>query len=125
MQKGLKFIFLVLFLMCLSLLSSAQERPKIGLVLSGGGAAGLAHVGALKVIEEAGIPIDYIGGTSMGSIVGAMYALGYSPAQMEKMLRESDWEKLLSDQVPREDLTFEVKEELEKYVFSFPLTKKG
>ncbi len=125
MHKGLNCILLALIFICLSLPLSSQERPKIGLVLSGGGAAGLAHVGALKVIDEAGIPIDYIGGTSMGSIVGAMYALGYTPAQMEKMLKESDWEKLLSDQVPREDLTFEVKEELEKYVFSFPLTKKG
>lgn len=103
----------------------SQERPKVGLVLSGGGAAGLAHVGVLKVIEEAGIPIDFIGGTSMGSIVGALYALGYSPDEMQKMLLENDWEMLLSDQIPRKDLTFEVKKDQEKYFYSFPLSKKG
>jgi len=125
MSQTKKLIYPILLFLIFSLSLHAQERPKIGLVLSGGGAAGLAHIGAIKVIEEAGIPIDYIGGTSMGSIVGALYALGFSPADMEKALSESDWEKLLSDQVPREDLTFEVKEELEKYFFSFPVTKTG
>ncbi len=125
MRKLLKKLpFLLIFYgMCLH--SIAQERPKVGLVLSGGGAAGLAHIGVIKVIEEAGIPIDYIGGTSMGSIVGAMYAIGYTPIEMAKLITEQDWETLLSDQVPRKDLTFEVKEDLEKYFYSFPVTKKG
>ena len=57
---------------------TTQERPKVGLVLSGGGAKGAAHIGVLKYIEEVGLPIDYIAGTSMGSIIGGMYALGYS-----------------------------------------------
>lgn len=118
-------LFFLFILVVLYTTVQAQERPKVGLVLSGGGAAGLAHVGALQVIEEAGIPIDFIGGTSMGSIVGAMYALGYSPKDMKDLLSEQDWESLLSDQIPREDLTFEVKEHLEKYFFSFPLTSAG
>ena len=58
--------------------TAVKARPKVGLVLSGGGAKGAAHIGVLKYIEEAGIPIDYIAGTSMGSIVGGLYALGYS-----------------------------------------------
>ena len=125
MILAIRKIILILLLIVNSIALVSQGRPKVGLVLSGGGAAGLAHVGVLQVIEEAGIPIDYVGGTSMGSIVGAMYALGYSPQEMKDLLSKQDWEKLLSDQIPREDLTFEVKEELEKYFFSFPLTSKG
>jgi len=125
MHKLLRHTFLFFSIFLLSFQSNGQNRPKVGLVLSGGGAAGLAHVGVLKVIEEAGIPIDYIGGTSMGSIVGALYALGYSPDEMETKLKEIDWKKLLSDQIPREDLTFEVKEEMERFFFDIPLTRKG
>jgi NTE family protein len=62
-----------------------QKSPKVGLVLSGGGAKGLAHIGALKVIEEAGVSIDYIGGTSMGAIIGALYASGYSANQLDSL----------------------------------------
>ena len=62
-----------------------ERRPKIGLVLSGGGARGIAHVGVIKVLEEAGVRVDYITGTSMGSIVGAMYAIGYDAATLEKL----------------------------------------
>jgi len=79
-----KQIFSTLVLsMCLLLpfsLYSQEQRKKVGVVLSGGGAKGMAHIKALKVIEEAGIPIDYIAGTSMGAIVGGLYAIGYSRA---------------------------------------------
>ena len=67
-------------------LSTTPEIPKIGLVLSGGAARGIAHIGVLKVMEECGIIPDYITGTSMGSIIGALYALGYSPDEIEKMV---------------------------------------
>ena len=70
---------------------------KVGVVLSGGGAKGMAHIGALKVIEEAGIPIDYVVGTSMGSIIGGLYSIGYTPEQMDSMVRRQDWSFLLSD----------------------------
>ncbi|MCX6227474.1 MAG: patatin-like phospholipase family protein [Bacteroidia bacterium] len=100
-----------------------QSRPKVGLVLSGGGAAGLAHIGAIRVLEEAGIPIDYVAGTSMGSIVGGMFAMGYTAAEMEKLVKEINWESLLADVVPRNDLTFEYKEQLEKYFYDFPISK--
>ena len=78
-----------------------KKRPKVGVVLSGGGAKGFAHIGALKVIEEAGIPIDYIAGTSMGSIVGGLYAVGYDPDMMKKLCTEQDWDKIIKDQIPR------------------------
>lgn len=73
------------------------KRPKIGLVLSGGGAKGLAHIGALKAIEKAGIKIDMVCGTSMGSFVGALYATGYTPDQIEAMLINQDWKQLLTE----------------------------
>ncbi len=119
------FYLILIFALCLLPSALYGQRPRVGLVLSGGGAAGLAHIGVIKVIEEAGIPIDVVGGTSMGSIVGAMYALGYTPAEMEKMALTQDWESLLTDQIPRTDMTFEYKEELEKYFFSFPVTRGG
>jgi NTE family protein len=80
-----------------------RARPKIGLVLSGGGARGIAHVGVLKVLEELRVPVDYIVGTSMGSIVGATYALGMSPQEMEKKVLAVDWDRVLADAPPRAD----------------------
>ena len=85
-------------------------RPRIGLVLGGGGARGSAHIGVLKVLEEMRIPIDYIVGTSMGSIVGGGYASGRSPEQLEAKIRSADWKRLLSDRIRREDRTIYQKE---------------
>lgn len=79
-----------------------SERPKIGLVLSGGGAKGIAHVGVLKTLEELNIPIDYIGGTSMGAVVGGLYAMGYTAAQLDTIMRETDWARLFNDAPNRE-----------------------
>ena len=72
-----------------------QKRPKVGLVLSGGGAKGLAHIGALKVIDSLGIRIDYIAGTSMGAIIGSLYASGYSGKQLDSIFKSVDFDKLL------------------------------
>ncbi|MEL6484663.1 MAG: patatin-like phospholipase family protein, partial [Bacteroidota bacterium] len=73
----------------------AQDKDvKVGLVLSGGGAKGLAHVGAIKVIEESGVKIDYIGGSSMGAIVGALYASGYSAKELDSIFRTTDFSAL-------------------------------
>jgi NTE family protein len=80
-----------------------KKRPKIGLVLGGGGARGAAHVGVLKVLEANHVPIDYIAGTSMGAIVGGLYAAGYSPDELEKIFNQIDWIDMLSDR-PTEDL---------------------
>ena len=79
-------------------LTAASSRPKVGLVLGGGGAKGAAEVGVLKVIEKAGIPIDYIAGTSIGSIVGSLYAAGYSAAELETMFCQQEWLTLLTGQ---------------------------
>ena len=78
------------------------ERKKVAVVLSGGGAKGMAHIGALKVIERAGIPIDYITGTSMGSIIGGLYAIGYNANSLDSMVRVQDWSYVITD---KEDLT--------------------
>ena len=83
-----------------------NSRPKVGLVLSGGGAKGAAHIGVLKYIEEAGIPIDYIAGTSMGSIIGGMYALGYSPDEIRNIISSLDWDRLISNNVDRRKTSF-------------------
>ncbi|MCR5395664.1 MAG: patatin-like phospholipase family protein [Bacteroidales bacterium] len=77
--------------------TTQKHRPKVALVLAGGGAKGLAHIGAIKVLEEAGIPIDMVVGNSMGSIVGGLYAIGYTPAEMDSVVRHTDWIKLLLD----------------------------
>ena len=98
-----------------------NARPRVGLILSGGGAKGIAHVGALKVIEELGIPIDYIGGTSMGSIVGGLYALGYTSVQLENFVREADWTNLLTDRVLRQHVSIYEKSERKRYWLQFPI----
>ena len=101
-----------------------SSRKKVGLVLSGGGAKGMAHIGALKVIEKAGIPIDYVVGTSMGSIIGGLYAIGYTPEQMDSMVRKQDWEFLLSDRLSRNEMNMVEREVNEQYVISVPFSKK-
>ena len=100
------------------------RHPKIGLVLSGGGAKGFAHVGALKVIEEAGIPIDYITGTSIGSIVGGLYAMGYDAATLEKIISGQNWESLLSNESNRKYVPAITKEEESRYLLSLPVKAK-
>ncbi len=118
----LYFFFLVFFsLSCLSSYSQSLVRPKIGLVLSGGAAKGLAHIGVLKVIKKAGIHIDYVAGTSMGSIIGAFYAMGYDPDTIEKIFLNSDWVSLLTDEISRRSCSIEEKEDKQRYIVSFPL----
>lgn len=88
----------------------AARRPKVCLVLSGGGARGAAHIGVLKVLEELRVPVDCVVGTSMGAIVGAAYASGRSPADIETIVREADWDALLSDSPPRAERSVYAKE---------------
>ena len=92
-----KLLWIILLTCCLLHQMAAGERPRVALVLAGGGAKGLAHIGALKVIEETGIPIDIVVGNSMGSIVGGLYSIGYSPNEMDSVVRNTDWVKLLID----------------------------
>lgn len=100
-----------------------KKRPTVGLVLSGGGARGFAHIGVLKVLEENRIPVDYIGGASMGGLVGAMYAMGKTPAEMEQMIRTLDWGTLLQPGAPFENLSFRRKEDRRN--IPAPITLKG
>jgi NTE family protein len=99
----------------------AKPRPKIGLVLSGGGARGLTHIGVLKVLHEMRIPIDYIAATSMGAIVGGLYASGMTPSEMQRQLGAVSWPTLLSDSPPRPDVAFRRKEEESAFPLAFEL----
>ena len=111
----------LLFIMLGCCLTAVAGRPKVGLVLGGGGAKGAAEVGVLKVIEKAGIPIDYIAGTSIGSIVGGLYAAGYTATELDTMFCRQEWLTLLTDR--RNDLGNEpylVKDGV-TYIFGFPI----
>jgi NTE family protein len=104
--------------------ATCGQRPRVGLILSGGAAKGMAHVGVLKVIEEAGLSIDYIGGTSMGGIVSALYAIGYSADSLAELVESVDWDRLLSDDIPRRDLSIEEKADYDRFIVSFPLQER-
>ncbi|WP_291959594.1 patatin-like phospholipase family protein [Maribacter sp.] len=113
----------VLFLGIGSLVAQDHEekiKPKVGLVLSGGGAKGMAHIGALKIIEEAGVEIDYIGGSSMGAIVGAMYAAGYSANELDSIFKATNIGSLIQDNLPRSAKTFYEKDDSERYALTLP-----
>ena len=101
-----------------------EDEIKLGLVLSGGGAKGFAHIGALKVFEEADIPITIISGNSIGTIVGALYSIGYSAQDIEDFVREQDWEMLLLDRVPRKLKTPFKQNYEQKYLLEFDLNTK-
>lgn len=126
-------IFLLFIVLCLGLVRTlgAQplitdnevRRPKIGLVLSGGGAKGMAHVGVLKVLEEAGIYPDYITGTSMGSIIGGLYAIGYRADTLEQLILAQNWDEVLSDRIPLNRVLFEEKPFFENQLAEFDFEK--
>ena len=120
--------FFILLIVLTSLISSPcfseTEEKKVGLVLSGGGALGIAHVGVLKMIEKYDIPIDYITGTSMGAIVGALYASGYTASEIESIIRAIDWLPLLSDKKERKTIDINDRELYEKNIFTLHF-KKG
>ncbi|SHK11642.1 NTE family protein [Tangfeifania diversioriginum] len=105
-------LILIQLLFLNSILVHAQEnsiegkRPKVAVVLSGGGAKGFAHIGVLKILEEEGIPIDIIVGTSMGNLIGGIYSLGYNADEIEMLVTNQNWEQVLLDKIPREDLFF-------------------
>ncbi|MFA6872454.1 MAG: patatin-like phospholipase family protein [Bacteroidaceae bacterium] len=128
---GKKILLLFISSFCvMTLLNAAQivdtslsHRKRVAVVLSGGGARGVAHIGALKVIEEAGFPIDYIVGTSMGAIVAGVYAIGYSPKQMDSVVRNQDWMYLLTDRARRQEAPYSAKMEGDTYLMSFQLGK--
>jgi NTE family protein len=98
------------------------KRPKIGLVLSGGGAKGFAHIGVLKVLEEAGIKIDYIGGTSMGAVIGGLYASGYNATQIDSIFKQTNFDELINDYIPRSSKNFYGKKNDELYAIVLPFS---
>ena len=97
-----------------------KTRPTVALVLSGGGAKGAAHVSAIKYIEELGIPVDMVVGTSMGGLIGALYSLGYSVEEMDSLVRNMDWAWALSDKLSRNYITYTDMKYKEKYLLSIP-----
>ncbi|MDO9274163.1 MAG: patatin-like phospholipase family protein [Lutibacter sp.] len=124
----MKRILLIFFILSAALSFSQEvvekEDVKVGLVLSGGGAKGFAHVAVLRVLEEAGVRIDYIGGTSMGAIVGGLYASGYSANQLDSIIKTTDFNKILTDDLPRKSKPFYEKENGEKYILTIPIKNR-
>jgi len=118
--KVISTIFLTLFIVCTHL-SNAQQR--IGLVLSGGGAAGIAHIGVLKALEERGIPIDYITGTSAGALVGSLYACGFSPEEIEMYVLSEDFQLMTSGKLNPDKQFLLRKEENNANVLSFSFSR--
>lgn len=116
MNKSFRKIFILLiFLLFLAPFSLLAQRPKVGLVLSGGGAKGISHIGILQAIDSAGLKIDYLTGTSMGSIIGALYAIGYSGKEIEKISDHLDWDAILSNKPNYTDISIDEKDEYGKY----------
>src|SRR5688572_16973308 len=113
-------IILFIALLFSQTLPAQNKRPAIGVTLSGGGAKGLAHIGILKALDSAGIKVDYITGTSMGSIIGGLYAVGYSADALEKIARKADWSEVLSNQSSLRAIVMEEKEEYSKYAVELP-----
>ena len=107
----------------LAVFSQEQKRPKIGLVLSGGGAKGFAHIGVLKVLEEAGVKIDYIGGTSMGAVIGGLYATGYNASQIDSIFKATNFNELINDFIPRSSKNFYERRNDELYALILPFNK--
>ena len=120
----MKKVCIALFLFLSFQLYSQKEDVKVGLVLSGGGAKGFAHIAAIKAIEQAGIRVDYVGGTSMGAIIGALYASGYTGDQLDSIARNIDFEQVIADDLPRKSIPFYEKENGEKYALSLPVKNK-
>jgi NTE family protein len=109
---------------CKIMAQDSVKRPRIGLALSGGGACGLAHIGLLKVMEEAGLRPDFITGVSMGSIIGGLYSIGYSADSLEKIVKIIDWDKLFSNKIPENKIIFSEKRHYQNSIISFPVTFK-
>ena len=100
--------------------SIRRYRPTVGLVLAGGGARGLAHLGVIKYMEELGIPVDVVTGTSMGGLVGGLYALGYKHDQLDSLVRAIEWPVMMSDNIPDDYIAYDLKKYREKFVIRLP-----
>ncbi len=116
------YILLAIVLICSQTIVKSQsaEERKVGLVLSGGGAKGLAHIGALKVIDSLGIKVDYVAGTSMGAIIGGLYAAGYTGKQLDSIFNTLNFDELIQDDIPRSAKTYYERRDNEKYAITLP-----
>lgn len=121
MSRIIRWLLPVIFLLYFEAGLAQQSRPKIGLVLSGGGAKGIAHIRVLQVLDSLGIVPDYIAGTSMGSIVGALYASGYSAHQIDSITHAINWEPMFSNSVSFDEINIEEKDEFGRYIYELPL----
>ena len=97
-------------------------RPKVGVVMGGGGAKGAAHIGVLKYIEEMGIPVDYVAGTSMGSIMGGLYALGYTPDQLKQLISSMDWSQYIGNKIDRATMSEEARRRNSTFLLNVPFS---
>ena len=102
-----------------------QQRKKVAVVLSGGGAKGIAHIGVLKVLERAGIPVDIVTGTSMGSIVGGLYSIGYTADQLDSLVRAQNWTYVLSDDENLRNQSLSKREKKNTYLFQRGISLKS
>ncbi|WP_346882385.1 patatin-like phospholipase family protein [uncultured Algibacter sp.] len=116
-------LFFLVFISAKAQNKPEKRIPKVGLVLSGGGAKGLAHIGVLKIIDSLGVNIDYVAGTSMGAIIGGLYASGYSGKQLDSIFAEVDFDNIISDVLPRSSMTFNERDNIEKYAVKLPFNK--
>lgn len=126
-MKRLAILLLTALLLgyhCMAQTTDTSHRKKVAVVLSGGGAKGMAHIGALKVIEKAGIPIDIIVGTSMGSIIGGLYAIGYTPEQLDSLVTTQNWGELFSNGTKRTEQFMVDKQRAEQFTLSVPFKNK-
>lgn len=123
MKQVLTIIIVLISLQLSWSQNTAQKKPKVGLVLSGGGAKGFAHIGALKVIDSLGVKIDYVAGTSMGAVIGSLYASGYSGKQLDSIFKGVDFDDIINDNLPREAKTSYERENSEKYVVTLPFDR--
>ncbi len=119
-----KFRILSILLLLSGLSVALAQRPKVGLVLSGGGAKGMAHIGVIKAMEEAGLYPDYITGTSMGSIIGALYAIGYSADEIKQIALDIKWENVLTNEIPLNKVAFEEKPFYGRYFIELPIRNR-
>ena len=119
-MRNLSILFFIFFFYWSFSQESAPKNPRVGLVLSGGGAKGLAHVGVLKTLDSLGVRVDYVAGTSMGAVVGGLYASGYTGKQIDSIISATNFDLLISDDVPRKSKTFYERKNAEKYALSLP-----
>ena len=114
-MQSIKSIIILIIIISFCNLFGQENRPKVGLVLSGGGARGFAHVGVLKMLDSLNFPVDYIAGTSIGGLIGALYGCGYSGTEIEEIVNAADWDELLSDTPKRASILYLQKYDDNKY----------